>query len=141
MKEAVIETCEYEHKFYKEGPDKAKCPHCMAIGLDFVREENEKLGVENERLKEKLNKMEKLSTLDYIRKLEQFSWVWCKDEMPEPNTKWFYQVRLGENAKGTFQYALWMEYLSDGLWRHVNGETNDCVTRWLRAPEPTEEPK
>ena len=43
MKEPVIETCENEHKFYKEGPDYARCPYCMAIGLNKARDVNKLL--------------------------------------------------------------------------------------------------
>lgn len=42
MNEAIIETCEFGHKFAKlpDHPTKdgvARCPHCMAEGLDRIR--------------------------------------------------------------------------------------------------------
>lgn len=46
--QAVIETCDFGHKFAKlpDHPKKdglARCPHCMASGLDAVRKEVDSL--------------------------------------------------------------------------------------------------
>ena len=37
MNDAIIETCEMHHDYYKEAGSKTRCPHCLAIGLQVAR--------------------------------------------------------------------------------------------------------
>lgn len=39
MKPPVIETCDMNHKFYKEEGTNLRCPHCLALGFDGSRRE------------------------------------------------------------------------------------------------------
>lgn len=43
MNEPIIETCDLHHKYYKEAGSDTRCPHCLAIGLQAARAENERL--------------------------------------------------------------------------------------------------
>lgn len=39
MNEPIIETCDLNHKYYKEAGSDTRCPHCLAIGLQAARDE------------------------------------------------------------------------------------------------------
>jgi hypothetical protein len=43
MNEPIIETCDLHHKYYKEAGSDTRCPHCLTIGLQAARAENERL--------------------------------------------------------------------------------------------------
>lgn len=43
MNEPIIETCDLDHKYYKEAGSDTRCPHCLAIGLAMAHAETARL--------------------------------------------------------------------------------------------------
>lgn len=92
---------------------------------DFCKQIKE-LKAENEKLKELSLELAD-DVLEYestCKELEQFGWVWCKDELPKHSGSY---VSISE------------EHGSIEILEFANGEWQpEEASQWLRAPDPME---
>lgn len=85
------------------------------------------------------DKMELLE--DENKKLKEFRWIWCKDELPEEGSdNILVKVDCDEGESYFLDIAF---FVTNNVWSFSNltliKDKSSTVTQWLKAPEPMEE--